>query len=69
MFRYASAQEFVDEFRRFYGPIHKALLALETQGQEALERDLLTAMERANAATDGTLRLPSLYAEVVLTKA
>ena len=69
VFRYASAAEFMDELRRFYGPIHKAFGALDAEGQRALEQELLAAMDRFNTATDGTLRLPSAYAEIVLVKA
>jgi ubiquinone/menaquinone biosynthesis C-methylase UbiE len=69
VFRYASPQEFMDELRRFYGPIHKAFLALDAQGQQGFEQDLLSMMARFNKATDGTLRLPSDYAEIVITKA
>ncbi|MDQ1902089.1 SAM-dependent methyltransferase, partial [Paracoccus sp. WLY502] len=69
VFRYASAQDFLDEFRRFYGPIHKAFLALDAPGQQAFEHDLLSLMARFNDARDGTLRLPSEYAEIVITKA
>lgn len=69
VFRYTSPQDFLDEFRRFYGPIHKAFLALDAPGQHGLEGDLLDAMARFNSATDGTLRLPSEYAEIVVTKA
>ena len=36
-FRYASAQHFIDVFRRFYGPVHKAFLALGAEKQPALE--------------------------------
>lgn len=69
VFRYASPQDFLDEFRRFYGPIHKAFLALDPAGQQGLGHDLLAAMARFNSATDGTLRLPSEYAEIVVSKA
>ena len=68
VFRYASALEFVEELRRFYGPIHKAFGALDADAQKALEHELLAAMARFNTATDGTLRLPSAYAEIVLAK-
>ena len=69
VFRYASALEFLEELRRFYGPIHKAFGALDADAQKALEQELLAAMARFNTATDGTLRLPSAYAEIVLAKA
>lgn len=69
VFRYASPQEFLNEFRRYYGPIHKAFMALDEAGQQGLERDLLAAMARFNRGSDGTVRLPSEYAEIVMTRA
>lgn len=69
MFRYATPQEGVDEFRRFYRPIHRAFGALDARGQEALEGDLLATIARFNAARDGAMRVPSVYAEIVIVKA
>jgi len=69
MFRYASPQQFVDFFRTFYGPVHKAFMALDTDGQNKLEADILELIARYNTATDGTMRVPAEYAEVVVTKA
>jgi SAM-dependent methyltransferase len=69
MFRAASPEEFVDEFRRYYGPIHKAFLALDPEGQAALEEALLATIGRFNTASDGTARIPSTYAEIVMIKA
>ena len=69
VFRYASPQEALDELRRFYGPILKAFAALDAEGQEALERDFLAVIDRFNTAADGTMRVPSDYAEIVITKA
>ncbi len=56
------------ELRRFYGPFHKAFGTLDADTQNALEQELL-AMASFNTATDGTLRLPSACAEIVLAKA
>lgn len=69
MFRYRSPQHFMDVFRTYYGPMHKAFQALAPEGQAALEKDLLATIARFDTATDGTMRLPSTYAEVVITKA
>ena len=69
VFRYASPQEGLDEFRTFYGPILKAFAALDDDRQQALERDFLALIDRFNTATDGTMRVPSDYAEIVITKA
>jgi hypothetical protein len=67
-FRYRSAEHFVDVFRSWYGPVHKAFAALPGEDGEALERDLVELLERNNTAT-GTLVIPSGYLEVVVTRA
>jgi ubiquinone/menaquinone biosynthesis C-methylase UbiE len=69
IFRYASANQFIDVFRTYYGPVHKAFLSLDPAGQEALESDLLDLIARFNDGTNGTMRVASEYAEVVLTRA
>ena len=69
VFRYASPQHFIDVFRAFYGPIHKAFLALDTNSQAALNSDLLDTVARFNTATDGSMRAPSEYAEIVIARA
>ena len=69
VFRYRSAQEWVDTFRTFYGPTVKAFAALEEQESSAFERELIALAESHNTAADGTLRVPSDYLEVVVTKA
>jgi SAM-dependent methyltransferase len=69
VFRYHSPHHMVDYFRTWYGPVHKAFMALDAAGQAALEYDLLATVARFNTATDGTMRVPSAYAEIVVTKA
>ena len=69
VFRYRSAQDWLDTFRTFYGPTLKAFAALDAAGQAALEQDLLDLATAANTATDGSLRVPSDYLEVVVTVA
>ena len=69
MFRYASPEQFVDVFRAFYGPIHKAFLALDADGQAALRGDLLDTVARFNTAVDGSMRVPSDYEEIIIVKA
>ncbi len=68
-FRYRSASHFMDLFRQFYGPIHKAFLALDEKSQKALDADLRALLDRFNTATDGTLVAPSDYVDVVIRKA
>jgi SAM-dependent methyltransferase len=66
-FRYRSAEHFVDVFRSWYGPVHKAFAALSGEEAAALERDLIELLERNNTAED-TLVIPSEYLEVVVTR-
>lgn len=67
-FRYRSAAHFIDVFRTYYGPVHKAFLGLDEAGRTELNRDLTMLMESFNTATNGTLLIPSTYAEVIITK-
>ena len=67
IFRYPSAQRWLDTFRTFYGPTLKAFGALEESQQTAFAEDLLALADQHNTATDGTLRVPSDYLEVVVT--
>jgi SAM-dependent methyltransferase len=69
IFRYRSPQHFVDFFRTFYGPVHKAFLMLDADRQAALAADLTALIGRFNTAADGSMRVPSEYAEIVVTKA
>jgi ubiquinone/menaquinone biosynthesis C-methylase UbiE len=67
-FRYRSAAHFVDLFRTYYGPVHKAFAAVDAPTGKALERDLLALIDEFNVAKDGTLVVPSAYLEVVATR-
>lgn len=67
-FIYPSPQHFVDFFRAYYGPVERAFASLDADGQSALESDLLDLVDEFNIAKDGTMRVPSEYAQVVVTK-
>lgn len=67
-FRYRSPAHFVDVFRRWYGPVHKAFLALPVDEAAALEADLLDLLGRMNQSRHA-LCVPSEYLEVVVTRA
>jgi ubiquinone/menaquinone biosynthesis C-methylase UbiE len=69
MFRYRSAQHWVEIFRTYYGPVLKAFAALDPAGQENLARDLTELLERFNEGGPDTLKVPSEYLEVVATRA
>jgi SAM-dependent methyltransferase len=68
-FRYRSAAHWVQVFRDYYGPTHKAFAALDAAGQQALERDLQALLKELNVAGDASLVVPAAYLEVVITKA
>ncbi|MCW5655597.1 class I SAM-dependent methyltransferase [Hydrogenophaga sp.] len=67
-FRYRSAAHFIDIFRTWYGPVHKAFAALPTDKAQALEHDLTELLERLNTAGTASLVVPSEYLEVVITR-
>jgi ubiquinone/menaquinone biosynthesis C-methylase UbiE len=66
--RYASPAHWLQLFRDFYGPVHKAFGALDASGQQALEQDILALLERFNTAGNASLIVPSEYLEVIVTK-
>ena len=67
-FRYRSPEHFVDVFRSFYGPVHKAFGALDATRQRAFEADLLALLRRVNRAGAKTLVVPAEYLETVVTR-
>ena len=64
VFRYCSVDHFLDVFRTYYGPIHKAYIALGDAAAN-LDGDLRALLTELNTANDGTLVLPSDYVDVV----
>jgi ubiquinone/menaquinone biosynthesis C-methylase UbiE len=68
MFRYESAEHWVEIFRNYYGPVVKAFEALDAAAGAALDTDINTLLEKFNTAKDGTLVIPSEYLEVVVAK-
>ena len=67
-FRYRSAAHFVEIFRTWYGPVHKAFLALPEDQGHALEKDLIELMNGLNRGGPHALVLPSEYLEIVITR-
>jgi SAM-dependent methyltransferase len=68
VFRYHNAAHWLEVFRTFYGPMHKAFGALDIAKQDALAADLISLATKFNRATDGTLVAPSEYLEVVIKR-
>ena len=66
-FRYASFDHFIDVFRTYYGPLHKAFIALGDEVQ-ALEDDLRELSTRFNTDERDGFVVPSEYVEVIIRK-
>jgi hypothetical protein len=67
-FRYRSAAHWVQVFRDYYGPTHKAFAALDGNRRASLEEDVVALLERHNTAGQKSLVVPGEYLEVVITK-
>ncbi|NGO80413.1 class I SAM-dependent methyltransferase [Streptomyces sp. YC504] len=68
VFRFDSAGGFADRFKDKYGPTLKAFEALGENGK-ALYEDMVALAEEYNTATDGTLKVPARYVEVIAVAA
>ncbi len=67
-FRYRSPEHFVDVFRTYYGPVHKAFLALDAERQAALEADLIALLRQSDRGGAPGLVVPAEYLETVITR-
>ena len=67
-FRYRSAAHWLQIFRDYYGPTHKAFAALDPVRQDALAQDITTLLNWLNTAGSSALVVPGEYLEVVITK-
>ena len=63
--RFASAEEFVAFFRRWYGPTLKAFAALEGDARDALEHDLVALARRHDRLDAGATAIPATYTEAI----
>ena len=67
-FRYLSPEHFINVFRTWYGPTHRAFAALDPAGQAALQADILELLNASNRGGKDTLIVPSEYLEAAVTK-
>jgi SAM-dependent methyltransferase len=67
-FRYRSPAHWLQIFRDYYGPTHKAFAALDAHGQKRLAADITTLLERLNVGGKESLVVPGEYLEVVIVK-
>jgi SAM-dependent methyltransferase len=65
-FRYRSAAHFVQVFRNYYGPTHKAFAALDAKGELSLERAITALIDELNIGGPISLVVPSTYLEAVI---
>lgn len=68
MFRYRSAEHFLEFFRTFYGPMQKAFDALDADGQAALRGDILALIKKFDISTNDSLCISSEYAEMIVER-
>jgi SAM-dependent methyltransferase len=68
-FRYQSLAHWLQVFRDYYGPTHKAFAALDAQGQKQLAADITELLERMNVGGRNSLVVPGEYLEVIVVKA
>ncbi|HTZ77783.1 MAG TPA: class I SAM-dependent methyltransferase [Stellaceae bacterium] len=68
VFRYRSPAHFLDVFTTYYGPMVKAVGALEGDKRKAMLADLEALIGRLNRAGNGAMAVPGEYLEVVVVK-
>lgn len=68
VFRYRSADHWLDVFRTYYGPTLKAFAALDSRAQAALASDLKALVDKFNRSGDETMVVPSEYLQVVIDR-
>ena len=67
MFRYQSPPHWLEMFRAYYGPTHRALAALPPDKQALLEQDILNLLAHFNRGGNTSLLVPGAYLEAVIT--
>ncbi len=67
-FRYRSPAHWIEVFRNYYGPTHKAFAALDEAGQARLQAELVALLEALNIGGAESLVVPGEYLEVVITR-
>jgi len=68
VWRFPSVRHHVGFMREYYGPLNKAFGALDEEGQNALESDLISLAESYNHSDDGTAILHADYLEIVAAR-
>lgn len=69
MFRYESPAHWLQVFRTWYGPTHKAYASLDAAGARKLDAAIIELLHELNRGGEHSLVVPSEYLEVVVTRA
>jgi ubiquinone/menaquinone biosynthesis C-methylase UbiE len=69
VFRFCSTAEFVEVFRDYYGPVHKAFDALDENDRRQLYEDLIQLAIRHDREPGPSVAIPSAYVEAVAVRA
>jgi ubiquinone/menaquinone biosynthesis C-methylase UbiE len=67
-FRYRSPAHWIEVFRNFYGPTHRAYAALDAPQQLRLTEGITQLLERLNVGGPGSLVVPGEYLEIVIAR-
>ncbi len=67
-FRYKSPAHWLEMFKGYYGPTHRAFASLDAPKQAQLETEILALLERLNRDAGNSLIVPGDYLEAVVTK-
>jgi ubiquinone/menaquinone biosynthesis C-methylase UbiE len=65
--RYRSVAHFIDVFRRFYGPTHRAFESIDAEKQAALTADIADLAAKFNRQPE-SFAVPAEYLEVVIER-
>jgi len=68
LLRYRSAEDWLEFFRRFFGPIGTVFDTIDPERQERFGRELMDLVIEANISGDETIVAPIDYVEVVAVK-
>jgi SAM-dependent methyltransferase len=68
VWRYRSANHWIEFFRSYYGPTQKTFDALDPTRQEEYASELRELVSRHNRSGDSTMVVPATYLEVVATR-
>ncbi|QFU16447.1 class I SAM-dependent methyltransferase [Microvirga thermotolerans] len=67
-FRYKSPAHWIEVFKTYYGPTHRAFGSLDGVREAALQSDIAELIGRFNRSGGDAMIVPSEYLEVVVTK-